>query len=285
MRKLDLSVQSSTTQEGGIQSVRPVGRRDHLDVVVALEPVQLGQQLEHRPLHFAVAGLFPAKALRADGIQLVDEDDGSSAPFLLDLVPGQLEGVAHHLGTVTDEHLDQLRPRKLQEHRVRLVRAGPCQKGLASAGRSVEQHALGRADADGIEHLLVRHGQHHRFDQLLDLLVTASDVAVLLGGLLVHLHGLHPRVVLSRQLLQNQVGILVGAHEVVRLELVRVHQARNRQENSLPRRGPEDGALLLAGPLVILVHRASIFLRQLSLVVVRLQDLHHGAHEVGKLLV
>lgn len=48
---------------------------------------------------------------------------------------------------------------------------------------------------------------------LLDLLVQASDVTVLLRGPLVHLHGLHPGVVLRRQGLQDQIRVLVDSLE------------------------------------------------------------------------
>ena len=62
--------------------------------------------------------------------------------------------------------------------------------------------------------VLVGHGQHHRLHQLLDLLVQAADVAVLLGRPGVHLHGLHPAVVLRGQGVQDEVTVLVNTHQV-----------------------------------------------------------------------
>ncbi|MPC22113.1 hypothetical protein E2C01_015121 [Portunus trituberculatus] len=73
-------------------------------------------------------------------------------------------------------------------------------------------------------------GEHHCLNQLLNLLIQSSNVAVLLCGSLVHLHGLHPRVVLSWQCLQDQVGVLVHPHQIPRLEGLGVHQANDRQE-------------------------------------------------------
>lgn len=47
--------------------------------------------------------------LGADGIQLINEDDGWS--FLL----GEGKGIPDQLGTIPDEHLHQLRASQLQE--------------------------------------------------------------------------------------------------------------------------------------------------------------------------
>ena len=55
---------------------------------------------------------------------------------------------------------------------------------------------------------LVCDREHYGFNQLLYLLIEASDVAVVLCGLLIHLHGLHPGVILCWQGIQDQVGIL-----------------------------------------------------------------------------
>jgi hypothetical protein len=71
-------------------------------------------------------GFITVKALCADGIELVDEDDGRR------LLMREGEGVSHELRTVTDEHLHELRSRQLQETRVRLRSAGASQQSLPS---------------------------------------------------------------------------------------------------------------------------------------------------------
>lgn len=83
-------------------------------------------------------------------------------------------------------YLHELRARELEEDGVRLLGAGTSEQSLSRSGRTVQQDALGRPDADVVEHVLVSHGQHHGLDQLLDLLVQpwkpshfiCSDVAV-----------------------------------------------------------------------------------------------------------
>lgn len=50
--------------------------------------------------------------------------------------------------------------------------------------------------------------EHNGFHQLLYLLIEASNVTVVLCGLLINLHGFHPGVILCRQGVQDQVRIL-----------------------------------------------------------------------------
>ena len=62
-------------QQRGVQDVGSVGGGDDLHAVVRREPVELIQELEHRPLHLAVAVRVRVETLRADGVDLVNEDD------------------------------------------------------------------------------------------------------------------------------------------------------------------------------------------------------------------
>ena len=47
----------------------------NLDLFVAAEAVKLVQKFEHGPLHLPVPRLLPSESLRADRVQLIDEDD------------------------------------------------------------------------------------------------------------------------------------------------------------------------------------------------------------------
>ena len=90
--------------------------------------------------------------------------------------------------------LDELAARDAQEARARAVGHGLGQQRLARAGLAVEDHALGRLDANVLVELRVRERQLDRLLDLRDLLVEAADVRVALGGRLLHLHDLHERV-------------------------------------------------------------------------------------------
>lgn len=61
----------------GVQHVRPVGGRKDDDARVALEAVQLRQQLVDGLLPLVVAAAHAAAALPPHGVQLVDEHDGA----------------------------------------------------------------------------------------------------------------------------------------------------------------------------------------------------------------
>ena len=71
--------------------------------------------------------------------------------------------------------------------------------------------------------LLVSHRKHDGLDELADLLVQASDVRVVFRRLLVHLHDLHPRVILRWEGVQHQVAVFVHANEVARFEGLRIN--------------------------------------------------------------
>mmetsp|Transcript_7696 Transcript_7696/g.26505 ORF Transcript_7696/g.26505 Transcript_7696/m.26505 type:complete len:458 (+) Transcript_7696:35-1408(+) len=272
--ELDLAVQSATPHQRGVQDVGPVGGGDDLDLCVGGESVQLVQELQHRSLHLPVPGELRVEPLGPDRIDLVDKYDTRG------LLLREGKGVSHELGAVSDEHLHELGSRELQKGGVGLGGAGPSDQGLPRPGGAVEQDSLGGPDSQVLKVLLVRHGQHDGLHQLPDLLVQASDVRVVLRGLLVHLHHLDPRVVLGRQGVQHQVAVLVHADEVARLEGLRVDQAHDRQEDRLPRAGLEHDALprplgveVRARPVLLLVLRS------------RVKDLHDVPHQVRQLLV
>mmetsp|Transcript_31688 Transcript_31688/g.75269 ORF Transcript_31688/g.75269 Transcript_31688/m.75269 type:complete len:334 (+) Transcript_31688:294-1295(+) len=275
VRELDLAVEAAGPHERRVEDVGAVGRGDDLDLLRAAEPVELVEELEHRALHLAVAADVRVEPLGANGVDLVDEDDRRG------LLLREQEGVPHQLGAVPDEHLHQLRARELEERGVGLRRAGAGDERLAGPRGAVQQDALGRLDPEGAELVLVRDGEDDRLHELLDLLVQPANVRVVLRWLLVHLHGLHPGVVLRRERVEDEVAVLVDSHQVARLKRLRVHQPHHWEEYRLPRGGLQHNALPLA--LAVEVHIGAILL----LVLVRgdVQHLHDIANKVRELVV
>ena len=107
--------------------------------------------------------------MAADGVDLIDEDDGGS------VLLGLLEQVAYARGAHAHEHLDELRAGHGEEGHARLAGHGPGQQGLAGSGRAVEQDTLGDLGAHGLE--LLRLGEELAdLLELLDGLVLAGDV-------------------------------------------------------------------------------------------------------------
>src|SRR3546814_14460423 len=66
---------SARTEEGGVEHVGAVGRRDDDDAFVGFEAVHLDEQLVERLLALVVAVAEPGAAMAADRVDFVDEDD------------------------------------------------------------------------------------------------------------------------------------------------------------------------------------------------------------------
>ncbi len=134
-----------------------------------VEAVHLREHLVEGLLALVVAAAEPGAALAADGVDLVDEDDGRR------LLAGGLEQVADPAGADADEHLHEVRAAHRQEGHAGLAGDGAGEQGLAGAGRADEQHALGDLGPD----LLEAAGRLQEVDDLADLLldpVVAGDV-------------------------------------------------------------------------------------------------------------
>ena len=88
----DLAVEAARPQQGGVEDVGPVGGGDHHDALGGVEAVHLREHLVERLLALVVPAAEPGAALAADGVDLVDEDDGRR------LLARRLEQVAHPAG-------------------------------------------------------------------------------------------------------------------------------------------------------------------------------------------
>jgi hypothetical protein len=130
------------TQQGRVEDLGPVGRRQHDDPRGRVEAVHLRQQLIERLLAFVVGddGARTGPAL-ADGVDLVDEDDRRGPLARLG------EQVAHPGRPHAHEHLDEARPADREERDLGLPGHRPGQQGLAGARRAHHQDAPGRHGA------------------------------------------------------------------------------------------------------------------------------------------
>ena len=166
----DLAVEAARAQQRGVEHVGTVGRGDEDDPTAHVEAVHLDEQLVERLLALVVAAAHAGAAVTADGVDLVDEDDGRR------VLLGLLEEVADAARADTDEHLDEVGAGDGVERHARLARDRAREEGLAGSGRAVEQHALGDLGADGLE--LGRVGEELLdLAELLDRLLAAGDVA------------------------------------------------------------------------------------------------------------
>ena len=180
----DLAVEAARAQQRRVEDVGTVGGRDQDDVGLDVEAVHLDQQLVEGLLALVVTAAETGATVAADGVDLVDEDDGRGVGL------GLLEQVPHPRRADTDEHLDEVRAGDRVERHAGLTGNRAGEQGLAGAGRAVEQDALGDLGADREE--LGRLGEELLdLEQLLDGLIHAGDVGEGdLGGVLVGQLGL-----------------------------------------------------------------------------------------------
>ena len=136
-RDFDLAIQPTGTEEGGIQNVGTVGRHDHLDLSLLLEAVHLVEQFHQGALNLAVGAGTLREAAAADGVDLVHEDDAGL------VVLGEAEHLSDDAGGLADVLVDDGGRHYLEEGAVDVGRQGAGQEGLAGAGRSVQEDALG----------------------------------------------------------------------------------------------------------------------------------------------
>ena len=133
------------TQERLVEILDAVRRAHDDDLLGTLEPVELDEQLVQRLILLAVEAV--AAALRADGVELVDEDDRRGVLARLG------EELADAGGAEAGEHLDERRRARGVEVRAGLVRDGLREQRLAGSGRPVEQEALRHLRAETLEPL------------------------------------------------------------------------------------------------------------------------------------
>src|SRR5665647_2306037 len=114
----DLPVEPPRPQQGRIEDVRPVRRRDQDHVGVGVEAVHLDEHLVKRLLALVVAAAEAGAAVPADGVDLVDEDDRRG------VLLGLVEQVAHPGRADADEHLDEVRTGDRVERHAGLARDG-----------------------------------------------------------------------------------------------------------------------------------------------------------------
>src|SRR5208282_2200784 len=147
-RDHDLPIEASGSQQCRIEDVGPVRRRQDDDAVLGIEAVHLHEHLVERLLALVVAAAVSGAASAAYGVELIYEyyAGGASPPLL--------EKVSDATGADPDEHLDEIRPRHMEEGHVCLAGDGFREQGLAGARHADEKGAL--RDARSHLHELLR---------------------------------------------------------------------------------------------------------------------------------
>ncbi len=176
-----LPVEAAGAQQGRIQNVGPVRRRDQDDVRVGVKAIHLDQDLVERLLPLVVAAAQPRAPLPAHRVDLINEDDAGRVAL------GLLEEIAHAAGAHADEHLHELGAGDGEEGHAGLAGDGLRHQRLAGAGRADQEHALRDARAERGE-LLRLLEEFHDLLQLLFGFLAAGHIGKGDGGLVAGEH-------------------------------------------------------------------------------------------------
>ena len=187
---MDLPVEATGSEEGGVEILEAVRSAHHHDVVAWPESVELDEQLVQRLIVLAIERAGPAR--HADRVELVDEDDRRR------VLTSLFEELSDPGGSEPREHLDERRRAGRVEVRARLGGDRLGDQRLPRAWRAVQQDALRDPRAETLELLTIA----QEVDDLLQLglrLVQSGDVRPrdVRALVLLHLRGFDPRHVLN----------------------------------------------------------------------------------------
>src|SRR5581483_11106999 len=163
-----LAVEPARPQQRGIEVLHAVRGAHDDDLLRPLEAVELDEELIQRLVLLAVETV--PGALRADGVELVDEHDRRR------VLPRLGEQLADSRRAEAGEHLDERRRARGVEVRARLVGDRLREQRLAGPRRAVQEQALRYLRAEPLEALRLTQEVDHLHQLRADLL-DARDVA------------------------------------------------------------------------------------------------------------
>mmetsp|Transcript_30993 Transcript_30993/g.70889 ORF Transcript_30993/g.70889 Transcript_30993/m.70889 type:complete len:551 (+) Transcript_30993:1082-2734(+) len=170
---VELPIEPSRASEGGVQCLRPIGGPDDDHPTGGPQSVHEGEQLAHHPFFGLSPRFLP---LGRDGIDLVDEDDGS--PVIRGVALGVFEGASEVGLGLAGAFGDDLRSVDDEEVGAGLGGDGTGQGGLSAAGGAGEEDSPGRADAELVPELRVAEGELDQFADGGEVLGGAADGVV-----------------------------------------------------------------------------------------------------------
>ena len=214
--ELNLSIETSGTKEGGIESIGTVSSHDNLDINGLIETIHLLEEFDKNTLDFTISSCVSIVSLGGDGIDLINEDNRWRI-FLC-----HPEDVSDHTGALTEILLDELGTDHADDRGVRVMGDSLSEHGLTGTWGSIKKDTTGRVDTDlGVE-LRVSKRKLNSFSDLLLLDVESTDIAVLDIGLLAHLHHGDGGVSVGRQDVNDSLRAPVDGNSRVWLELLTV---------------------------------------------------------------
>src|SRR5215469_968699 len=188
-RNHDPAIESTGTQERGIEDVRTVGCGDQDDTLVRLKPVHLDEQLVQGLLALVMSAAQTGATVASDGVDLVDEDNAGRVLLALN------EKVPHPRRADPDEHFDEVGTRNREERNAGLARNGARQQGFAGSGGSDQKNPLGNSAAQASEAL----GVAQKLNYFLEFILGFVDARNVGKGNLVSILGKQLGATLSKR--------------------------------------------------------------------------------------
>mmetsp|Transcript_92954 Transcript_92954/g.259771 ORF Transcript_92954/g.259771 Transcript_92954/m.259771 type:complete len:270 (-) Transcript_92954:430-1239(-) len=180
--EFDLTIDSTGTNQGGIERFNAIGCHDDLDITTFIEPVQLIQEFQHRTLNFFCSTTRGLVTLGTHRINLINKDNGRT-----EIISDSKE-LTNQLGPVSKVLLNQFGSHHAQKGGRGLVRDSLGQQGLACTWFSVQNDSFRRFDSDIFVEFGVSQREFHCLLDLLDLFLQATNVCVGFERCLLDLH-------------------------------------------------------------------------------------------------
>ena len=193
----DLAIQATRPHQGRVQDVWSIGGHDDLDAPKDIKAVHLIEQLHQRALDLAIRRRALREASSADGVDLVHKDDARL------VLLGILEHFADDARRLADVLVHDGGRDDLDKIDVQRGRHGTRQQRLARARRAVQQHALGRTDADALEQLGLQQRQLDDLAKLAHLAAQSADAVEAHVARLFERHVEHLRPVSQKHLVAS----------------------------------------------------------------------------------
>ena len=142
-----MPIETSRTQQSGVQRFGAIGRGDHDHATVGIKAVHFNQQRIECLFSFVMPTNRRSAAAFAQRVKFVDEDDARGA------ANGLLEHVSHT--SSADVHLNKIAARQTEKRNTGFAGDRPGKQGLARSRRSNKQNALGDSSAQSLVFLTV----------------------------------------------------------------------------------------------------------------------------------
>ena len=260
---MHLPVESSRSENRGVQNVDPVGRRHHDNALVLREPVHLHKKLVERLLSLIMAAAHAGASAAPDCVYLIDEDNAGL--ILLRF----LEQVAHTAGSDTDKHFHEVRTRDGEKRYPRLSGNRSGHQRFTRPGRADQQNPL----RDSRTYVQEPFRTREKLDNLLQLLLLLLQSGDIRERNLLRVRREHPRAALAEIHHHGSAALLPIHHH----KQEKHHEPGKKHRKESRKQSAASGNILHPDRHIICAHHRHCLIHirdiQRQLIVLRRRDL------------